>query len=423
MSDSATARARRTAARRPRGPAVIARHGRLRRPAAWAAVLGWIGGALAVALVAGTSVGAIAFWRLTQNISDNAVVIGADSLAAPPSVGEYEGGFNILIIGSDSDAEGIMNDGRDTNLNDVNMLLHVAQDQKSATLVSFPRDLFVPIPECADYGPASREKLNVALYYGGDAGGLDCVVQTVQNLTGLDIQFAGEISFNGVIEMSNAVGGVDVCLDGGIDDPYTGLFLGPGTHTLQGFEALAFLRSRHGVGDGSDLSRISSQQVYLSSLVRKLKSDGTLTDVGKLYALATAATQNISLSQNFARLDTLVSIALVLKNIPLENIVMVQYPGTTAGGTGGVTALQGPASALMAAIQADQPIRLDADSLDGYGSTLDPNAPAPSSEPSPAGSGSPDPTATDDPGPAGVVVSGVRGQSADQYTCSQSFQF
>ncbi|MBN8905177.1 MAG: divalent metal cation transporter [Rhodospirillales bacterium] len=78
---------------------------------------------------------------------------------------------------------------------------------------------------------------------------------------------------------------------------------------------------------------------------------------------------------------------------------------------------------LMAAIQADQPIRLDADSLDGYGSTLDPNAPAPSSEPSPAGSGSPDPTATDDPGPAGVVVSGVRGQSADQYTCSQSFQF
>ncbi|MBN9605475.1 MAG: LCP family protein [Actinomycetales bacterium] len=390
-----------------------ARHGRQRRSAAWASVLGLLAGVLVVVLVSGGSVAAIAAWRLTSNLAANSIAIGADTQAPPPTIAEYEGGFNILIVGSDT-REGQHGIGGDDDgvLNDVNMLLHVAQDQKSATLVSFPRDLWVSIPECSNGGPGSHVKMNTALYYGG----LDCVVRTVEGMTGLDIQFAGMITFVGVIEMTNAVGGVDVCIDGDIEDPYSGLFLGPGHHTLAGFDALAFLRSRKGVGDGSDLSRISSQQVYLSSLVRTLKSDGTLTDIGKLYALATAATQNISLSQNFARLDTLVSIAQVLKNIPLENIVMVQYPGTTAGGTGGVTPLQGQADALFSAIKSDQPIRLDDSALDGYGSVPDPNAPT--AAPSDSATDAP----AEDPG-EGVVVSGVQGQSAAQYTCSQSYQF
>src|SRR5690606_544217 len=199
-------------------------------------------------------------------------------------------------------------------LNDVNMLLHVAEDQQSATLVSIPRDLVVPIPECENGGPATGRPINETLYMGG----LNCVVLTVQELTGLDIHFAGIIEFHRVIAMSNAIGGVEVCIDAPIFDPFTGLDLPTaGTHTLQGWSALAFLRTRKGVGDGSDLGRINAQQVFLSSLVRKIKSDGTLTDLGKLYGLAQAATQSMTLSENFARLDTLVQIALVLKDIPL----------------------------------------------------------------------------------------------------------
>ena len=166
-------------------------------------------------------------------------------------------------------------------------------------------------------------------------GGLACTVEDRENLTGLDIQFAGLITFDGVIAMSNAVGGVDGLHRRARSTTRTpASTCRPRAPTRStGYDALAFLRSRHGVGDGSDLGRISSQQVFLSSLVRKIKSDDTLTDFGKLYGIAQAATQNMTLSENFASLDTLVSIALVLKNIPLENIVFVQYPGTT-GGTG-----------------------------------------------------------------------------------------
>ncbi len=99
--------------------------------------------------------------------------------------------------------------------------------------------------------------------------------------------------------------------------------------------------------------------MYLSSLVRKIKSDDTLTNFAKLYGIAQAATQNITLSDNFANPDTLVSVALVLKNIPLENIVLVQYPSKT-GGTGifagKVQPITSVANALFAAIKADLPI-------------------------------------------------------------------
>ncbi len=86
------------------------------------------------------------------------------------------------------------------------------------------------------------------------------MVDTVENLTGLSIPYAGLITFDGVIEMSNALGGVDVCVAEPINDTYTGLHLTAGSHNLEGSDALAFLRTRHGVGDGSDLARISSSR-------------------------------------------------------------------------------------------------------------------------------------------------------------------
>lgn len=400
---------------KPVRPAGVARHGRLKRSAAWRSVLALIGVSLAVLLVSGGSVAAVAFFNLKSNIKTE--TIDADSQGPPPNIAAIEGGFNILLVGSDTrEGQGGIGGDEEAVLNDVTMLLHVAQDQQSATLVSFPRDMVVPLPACENGGPATGQPINVTLFYGG----LDCTVKTVQNLTGLDIQFAGLITFMGVIYMSDAVGGVDVCTDGPINDPYTGLLLeDAGVHTLSGFDALAFLRSRHGVGDGSDLGRIGSQQVYLSSLVRKIKSDDTLTNFVKLYGIAQAATQNITLSQNFANPDTLVSVALVLKNIPLENIVLVQYPSKT-GGTGiyagKVQPVTSVANALFAAIKADLPIGLDENSLEGAhgGSTLDPNAPVPTVAPV-------DPSAAPTIAPetvAPTIVPGVKGQSAAQYTCS-----
>ena len=391
------------------GPVGIARHGRLKGGAAWRSALAIIASTLAVVLVAGVSVAGIAAWQLQGNIET--AEIPFDTQGPPPAIGAYEGGFNILIVGSDTrDGQGDGYGRESSTLNDVNMLLHIAQDQKSAVLVSIPRDMVVPLPECENGGPATGEPINTTLFYGG----LSCTVETVQNLTGLPIQFAGMITFNGVIAMSDAVGGVEVCASEPIKDPYTGLNIGAGISTLHGGEALAFLRSRHGVGDGSDLGRISSQQVFLSSLVRKIKSDDTLTDFGKLYGIAQAATQNMTLSENFARLDTLVAVALVLKNIPLQNIAMVQYPSKT-GGTGiylgKVQPITSTANALFDAIRADVPIGLDANAVGANGgSELNPNAPT-----APA----PDPTETTEPAPESQVIPGLKGQTADQYTCSR----
>ena len=405
----------------------VARHGRLRRPRPLIALLKFVGAALVVVLVSGASVAAITAWRLNATLQDNAVVLLGETEGPPPKIGAIEGGFNILIVGTDT-REGQYGIGgtvedADGELNDVNILLHVSQDQTNAVAVSFPRDLVVGIPECVDENGDTKgystEPINVGLYYGG----LSCVVQTVSELTGLPIQFAGLIDFVGVIQMAEAVGGVEICTTGPVIDDNTGINIpAAGVWPLSGAEALAFLRSRAGVGDGSDLTRISSQQVYLSALVRKLKSSETLSDLSKLYPLVNTASTSLKLSTSLANPDTMISIALALKNIPLERVTFVQYPGTTGGEgiyAGKVQPNEYAAEQLFGYIAADQPFQL-AQAGDGRGSEIDPNAPVPA----PA-----DPSATPDPSETVAppidnstlpLVEGVSGQTAAQHTCSVS---
>lgn len=401
----------------------IARHGRQPHARAWRTVVGLVGSALVVVLIAVGSVAAIRLHSLQSDIKT--VAIGADTAGPPPDISAMKGGFNILLVGTDTRVgQGDLGGGVKTEgtgaLNDVNILIHVAADQRSAVAVSIPRDMVVPIPECSDGGGATGLPINEAL----SLGGLACVAATVENFTKLKVDFAGLITFEGVIAMSDAVGGVDVCTNGPIVDPDSGLDItSAGTHTLQGAQALAFLRTRHGVGDGSDLGRITSQQVYLSSLVRKIKSNDTLTDVKKLYGIAQAAAQNVTLSENFSRLDTLVSIALVLKKIPLDSIVFAQYPGTT-GGTGIFAGKVQPnhliGDQLMAAIKADKAIGLDADSI-GQSASSGSVLATPTPTPSRGASSTPAPTASDDP--SKQIVAGLQGQTAAQQTCSVAYRY
>ncbi|MGN6273852.1 MAG: LCP family protein [Protaetiibacter sp.] len=412
MSEQELKRDRSQRARAPK-PTGIARHGRLPRSRAWKTVLAILGSSLAVVLVATGSVAGIAAYQLSSELTANSVDINQGEEAPIPEIGAYEGGFNMLVVGSDAYYD------RDSTLNDVNILIHVSADQTNATVVSIPRDLVVPYPGCVNpdtgktWGVATGLPINNALYYGG----LPCVVNVVENLTGLDIHYAGMIGFDGVAAMASAVGGVDVCTTSPIHDKYVGLDLEAGTHHLEGWQALQFLRSRHGVGDGSDLTRISSQQVFLSSLLRKLKSEDTLTNVGKLIGLAKAAAENMQLSKELTQPATIVAMAKALNKIPMDRITFVQYPGAT-GGTGiyegRVQPKKGLADQLFAAILADQPIGVDK-AGDGRGSTADPNA-TPSSDPDAA---TPDPNApSTEPLPEKVVISGINGQTAADQTCS-----
>ncbi|MDO9397860.1 MAG: LCP family protein [Herbiconiux sp.] len=399
------------------------RHGRQRTGSAAAFVLRSLGIAVAVLAVSAIVVVSYAVTSITQTFSQNAVDLGGETPAAPPPfLGAFEGGFNMLIAGTDNDAnQGEEFGERDATLNDVNILLHVSADHTNAVVVSFPRDLVIPHPECTDpetgetFDAMSAQPLNEAY----SRGGLACVAATITNLTGVPIQYGAATSFNGVIEMTNAVGGVEVCAADDIADPDSGSYLTAGLHTVQGQEALAFLRNRHGVGDGSDLSRIGSQQQYLSSLLRKIRSESTLSDPTKLYGLAQAAAQNITPSTSLQSADSMVSLALTLKDVDLSQVVFVQYPTEAyVEDANKVQPTYELADALFERVLTDQPVNLAADST-VEGSTVVPTDGAAPTE-APVEPVDPEVPATDSAATPDVIE-GLKGQTAAEQTCAQAF--
>ncbi len=366
----------------------VARHGRLKTHSAWRTVTQVAASIVAVTLISGTAVSAYAAWDLASSVQPTVKLESEKVLEGVPDVGAIEGGVNLLVIGSDSrqgQGEGFGDPDEETAvLNDVTMLLHIAQDHSHASVVSFPRDMLVDVPECIDpEDPSStldelyEVKINSVLSYGG----MDCVAKTVESMTGVTIPFAGIVQFMGVAGLSEAVGGVDVCVAEPIEDEYTGTFLDPGTHTLSGVPALQFLRTRHGVGDGSDLGRISNQQVFLSSLARKLQSDGTLNDPVKLYSIAKAALANMQLSNSLTDPTRMISIAKALKDIDLAKLAFIQYPTAYVEG-GGAVAPTESAELINLALQQDVPVAFDpAAQENDFGSATDPNAPPPAEAP------------------------------------------
>ncbi|WP_281533436.1 LCP family protein [Cryobacterium breve] len=387
-------------------------------------VVKFLAAAMAVVLVSGVSVAAIATLDVASSAQPG-VHLANETNGPVPQIGAITGGVNLLIVGSDS------RKGQDPSfgpvdstgdLNDVTMLLHISQDHTNASVISFPRDMLVPIPACPDpsggtFNSMSRQKINTTLTYGG----LACTVLTVEKLTGLTIPFAAEVQFSGVMAMSTAVGGVPVCVAEEIQDEYTGTFLKPGMHTLEGVAALQFLRTRHGVGDGSDLTRINNQQVFMSALVRTIKSASTLSDPIKVYSLAKAVTANMKLSDSLNNVSTIASIAVALKDIDLNQVVFVQVP--TGGTAGGVLPLQPDFKELFTAVAADKALKLGGTT--GRGATLDPSAtatPAPtattdaSATPDPAASAGATPTPT--PTDVTTLSDSATGQTAGELTCS-----
>jgi LCP family protein required for cell wall assembly len=327
------------------------------------------------------------------------------------------GAFNVLLVGADNaPGQKTWGGSRDATLNDVNILVHIAADHKSGVVVSLPRDLVIPHPECEDpathttFPAMSAQPLNTAFA----RGGLGCVVATAEALTGLKIPYAALFSFQGTVKMADAVGGVPICVTKAIDDPDSGLKLPAGRSVISGRTALAYLRSRHGVGDGSDLSRIGSQQAYMSSLLRTMMSRSTFTDPSKLYGLASAAAANVKLSQSLASVDTIVTMALALKGMDLQHLVFVQYPtGADPENPNKVVPNAELADALLRRVRADKQVALDASSL-GLSTKLVGKKKKTSTSSGSTETSKPTPTKS----ASTAVISGLRGQTAAQKTCS-----
>ncbi|MFF4633376.1 LCP family protein [Streptomyces griseorubiginosus] len=238
--------------------------------------------------------------------------------------------INILVMGSDgrtSKADcklggGCSRTGVQTgNGNaDVQMVVHISADRSNATIMSIPRDTMVNVPACKDSEsgestPGYYGQINSALQYGPA-----CQVATIHQLTGIPIDHFVKLDFSGVVKMSDAVGGVSVCVSDNVYDTYSHLKLSKGTHTLKGQAALEFVRSRHGFGDGSDLGRTVSQHIFLSAMIRKFKSAGTLTDPTAVYDLADAATKALTVDDGLGSVKKLISLADDVNKVPTKRM-------------------------------------------------------------------------------------------------------
>ncbi|RFU87915.1 LytR family transcriptional regulator [Streptomyces triticagri] len=318
----------------------------------------WICGILAF-LVLAAGVGAYLYW---DHLNDN--ITGIDDDGAGTGGFSKDRPINVLLIGTDKrtgKGNSGYGDSGSAGHADTTILLHVSKDRSNATALSIPRDMITDIPTCPtkqDDGstkdiPGTRStRFNESLGQNGRTP--SCTMRTVNKITGLEIDHFMMADFNAVKTLSSAVGGVPVCVAKDIDDPKSHLKLSKGKHTIEGDDALAYVRTRYSVGTGGDLSRIELQQQFLSSLMRKMKSNDTLTSPKKLLGLADAATSALTVDSQIADLNRLKDLGLELGKADLKNISFTTVP--VVDNTDGATVLLNDAKAgpLFSMLQADQ---------------------------------------------------------------------
>lgn len=288
---------------------------------------------MASVLVAAVAFVAVQVLRLQANVETMPLNLGEDQESALP-VDSSTDPLQILILGTDTrtgntgEFFGDEQDSAGEGNSDVMMLMTLSADRENVTVVSFPRDLLAPLPSCVnpETGHASEPmdlgQLNGALGEGGPG----CTVAAINEMTGLSIDHFMMADFDAVKELSSAVGGVEVCVDQPVDDEYSGLVLPAGTSEVSGDQALAFLRTRHSFGDGGDTGRIAAQQSFMASMARKVRAEGTLTNLPKLYSIADVITRNLTVDEGLSQPTELLKIADRMKNVDLGNIAFVTVP-------------------------------------------------------------------------------------------------
>ncbi|GAA4194356.1 LCP family protein [Microbispora amethystogenes] len=255
---------------------------------------GWISIALTCVLVIGTLT-AYKVYRSTLGLINRGA--STDELDKNRPVSPT-GAINVLLVGSDTRAgdnkrygQHLVNDGERT---DTIMLLHVSPNRDAATLLSFPRDSMVLIPACYSRNktliPAHTGMINSAF----SDGGMICTRRTIESLTNIRIDHFMKVDFTGFKNIVNALGGIQICLPQAVNDKNSKLTLPAGKQVVMGEAALGYVRLRH-IGDGSDISRIKRQQVFISQVVKKATSSALLRDVGKLQKFIAAAARSVTM--------------------------------------------------------------------------------------------------------------------------------
>ncbi|MFD4526012.1 LCP family protein [Streptomyces sp. NPDC058470] len=288
-------------------------------------ITAWV--AAGIVVLGGTGAGYL-YFKLNGNIKsvDINQVLGTDRPAKVDN-----GSENILVLGSDtrSGSNEKLGGGTDDGSarSDTAMVVHVYEGHKSASVVSIPRDTLVERPSCTDANGVTHDAASDVMFNSAySTGGAACAVKTVESMSGIRMDHYIEVDFSGFQKLIDDLGGVKITTTQDINDPDSHLNLTAGTHTLDGEQALGLVRTRHGVGDGSDLGRIQLQQAFIKALMNQVKSIGLLTSPTKLLELADTATSAITTDSDLKSVNDLVSFAGGLKGISSSKMTMVTMP-------------------------------------------------------------------------------------------------
>jgi LCP family protein required for cell wall assembly len=340
--------------------------GKHRAPGTESAAHPWLRKATAgvsILILIATSLGGGAVYAI-NGLGKNIVALDTSDLSnqdRPETVVQTDtSATNILIMGSDSREGSNGSYGNvDGARSDTTLLVHVYEGRQAATVVSIPRDSFVEIAGCkmlnGENSDPYKTKFNAAFAIGGPV----CTVKTVEKLTNVRINNFVVVDFEAFKKVVDAIGGVEVCLTSPAYDPIisgvggSGLDLPAGYSTISGEQALAFVRARESLGDGSDLSRIERQQEFIASMIRGMTEKGLLTNPGMIYRVLNAVTSSITTNSEFASITALQDFALSLGSLKPSKINFVTTPYELVGaGNVGWTA---EADELWSAIRMDQP--------------------------------------------------------------------
>ncbi|MER5215058.1 LCP family protein [Streptomyces sp. NPDC002838] len=298
---------------------------------------------LAGALVLGAAVAGWAYWHLNSNIKSVDInnALGDDrppkAVTTPTPSGTVSasplptGSLNILVLGSDSRSgkENQELGGGDSEgaRSDTAMVVHLDAGRTKATVVSIPRDTLVTRPSCPlPSGGSTSVAYNSMFNNAYSVGGPVCAVKTVESITDVRMDHYIEIDFAGFARLVDALGGVTVTTDEDIDDEDSHLKLEAGTHDLDGAQALALARTRHGIGDGSDLGRIGLQHKLVKALLEQISATNLLSDPAKLYRVADAVTGSLTTDTGLDSLTELMRLGESLRGLPADEVTTVTMP-------------------------------------------------------------------------------------------------
>ncbi|HEY3683153.1 MAG TPA: LCP family protein [Streptosporangiaceae bacterium] len=290
-----------------------------------------------------------------------ALVIWLDfSLNRTSALVDYSGrpgdtpGTNWLLIGTDS-RKGLSRSERDKlatgraagQRTDTMMLLHIPEGSDKPTLVSLPRDSWVPIPG------HDHNKLNAAFSLGGP----QLLVKTIEGVSGIHLDHYMEINFAGFVDVVDAVGGVHMCVKQHLKDPKAGLNLKPGCHDLQGKDALGYVRTRHFAN--GDLERVKHQRQFVSALMSKATSPGVLLNPFKSIPLAVSGTKAVTVDDG-DHIWNMISLAQNLGGMSTGKLVTTSVPlggfGTSPTAGSYIIWQRQRALELFNALKNDQPV-------------------------------------------------------------------